>query len=930
MGKFLVALWLVILASMGVAQAEEPILIGRVSHIEGGVLRYVTVEDDWVATVADSPLRADDIIYTEPEGRAEFIFPNNTWVRVDGNTGVDVIVLRRDLTGIYVDGGVVRIYNRSQDALVRVETRWGYLAAEPGDVVDLYVGDKDIQIIALEGYPNFFYTRRGRDEVRYEVLANGPAIFVDEVSVEAAEPLVDRDWESWNYRRDQLLAERRRVRSAHLPEAFQNDAHVFESQGRWERVYYKEKYVWCWTPIHVDVSWRPFTVGRWTTYYEENVWVPYEPWGWVTHHHGHWIHVENRWWWTPYISVNVATPGVDVRVDVGVPPPPDYYWYWHPGRVAWIHSEVHVGWFPLAPWEPYYGWRPWYGNTVVVNNTNITNINININNYNYFNNAVIVNYNNFYNVPYGNNYIQHNVVNITNINQTTIINNYYAAPVIHKTVIKNQNFFKNQYNFSDKQIVYKPHHSVVEKASFAKNDFHKRGFGNASDYHMKRDKVLKADPPLGDAHKRAKGLSAANKLVKPEEVKKPANQMKFGSREPKLQAEKPKLHDEERQRSKQLKEAAFQRGPGREGRVERLGKGSTQETMGKPRDEKPGVLGEGKGRKGLGEDSGAGTGRRLRPERDVDRGELKGGPGAGRPDRALTGDERKQGKQAEGLGPAGRSERGPKGMDRPGSSTQMEDRLGRGKGEPPKGPKSRDLGQQEETKGQSTMEKPRRGGLQEGLRGEQRTQGGLQKPQEKSTTRSQEPQGQLDRPKRIPQEPAQTLQEQRQGQGRKQTQEPGTLQQGSQRQQQQQDKQRQHQQLQEQQKQKQQEKQRQGQHQQQQLMQQQERQKHQQQEKQRQHQQLQDQQKQQQQRHLQQQQQEKQRQGQHQQQQLMQQQERQKHQQQEKQRQHQQLQQQQQQKQVQQAPAQGQRGQKKQQEDQQKNKKKLQPGEQPQ
>lgn len=947
MGKFLVALLFTALASVSVAQAQEPVLIGRVAHIEGGVLRYVTVEDDWVATVADSPLRADDIIYTEPEGRAEFIFPNNTWVRVDGNTGVDVVALRRDLTGIYMDGGVVRVYNRSQEALVRVETRLGYLAAEPGDVVDIYVGDRDIQVIALEGSPNFFYTRRGREEIRYEVLPDGPAIFVDETSVEAAQPLVDRDWESWNYKRDQLLADRRRVRSAHLPEAFQSDAHVFETQGRWERVYYKEKYVWCWTPIHVDVNWRPFTVGRWTTYYEENVWVPYEPWGWVTHHHGHWIQVENRWWWTPYVSVNVVTPGVDVRVDVGVPPPPDYYWYWHPGRVAWIHSEVHVGWFPLAPWEPYYGWHPWYGNTVVVNNTNITNININITNYNYFGNAVIVNYNNFYNVPYGNNYIQHNVVNITNINQTTIINNYHATPIIHKTVIKNQNFFKNQYNFSDKQIVYKPHHSVVEKASFAKNDFHKHGFGSAAEYHGKRDKILKADPILGDANKRAKGLSTANKLVKPEDVKKPANQLKFGSKEPKLQAEKPKLHDAEKLSSRQIKESSSQKGPSREGRAERLGKTGIQEGSGKSREDRPGGLGEkrgrddslrpptqdirqgrsskdkdmqlqGEGRKGALEDSGGRQGKRLRPDREGDRGELKSGVGAGRSEKGSpTGQERGEGKLTDRTGSAGRPEKGGlKGVDRPAGATQMEERTGQGKREIEKGTRSRDLGRPEEIKGQS-QEKSRRGGPQEGLRGEHKGGvEGLNKTRDRSRLAGEERQPQADKPKVSSQERGQTRQEQRSGQERKQVQEQGSLQQGSQRNQQQNQQQQQVRQQQEKQKQQQQLQEQQKQHQQRQVQQEQQRQK--------QHQQQQLQQPQHKQKQLQQQQQQNQQNQQHQ---LKQQQaqEQQRHQQQQK-----QLQQhQQQQRQLQQHAPQGQKGQQPQ-EDPQKKKKKPQPGEQPQ
>lgn len=48
MTKFIGALWCAILGLVSLAQAQEPVLIGRVVHIEGGVLRYVTAEDDWV------------------------------------------------------------------------------------------------------------------------------------------------------------------------------------------------------------------------------------------------------------------------------------------------------------------------------------------------------------------------------------------------------------------------------------------------------------------------------------------------------------------------------------------------------------------------------------------------------------------------------------------------------------------------------------------------------------------------------------------------------------------------------------------------------------------------------------------------------------------------------------------------------------------
>ena len=68
---------------------------------------------------------------------------------------------------------------------------------------------------------------------------------------------------------------------------------------------------------------------------------------------------------------------------------------------------------------------------MVVTNVNIAQININVRNYAYANRAIVVPQNDFYRV---NNYRN---VRVTNVNSTTIINNYRAAPVVNNTVINN-------------------------------------------------------------------------------------------------------------------------------------------------------------------------------------------------------------------------------------------------------------------------------------------------------------------------------------------------------------------------------------------------------------------------------------------------------------------------------------------------------------
>jgi hypothetical protein len=124
-------------------------------------------------------------------------------------------------------------------------------------------------------------------------------------------------------------------------------------------------------------------------------------------------------------------------------------------------------------------------------------------------------------------------------------------------------------------VVYKPHHSVVEKAHFAKSDFGKRGFVSTADYRQKMEKAQRAEPrKMTDPNKRLAGLAASNKLVKPDEVKKPVNQVKFQQGEHRLRAEKPKLHDEERHTARQLKKASLEGGrKGRRGRERLTGTG---------------------------------------------------------------------------------------------------------------------------------------------------------------------------------------------------------------------------------------------------------------------------------------------------------------------------------------------------------------------
>ena len=222
----------------------------------------------------------------------------------------------------------------------------------------------------------------------------------------------------------------------YLPAELYDEAYELEENGTWETVNYEGKQRHFWRPTRVGSGWAPFTAGRWTEYYGDNTWIPDEPFGYATHHYGNWVYVNNAWYWGPPETVGVGRG-------------------WYPGRVAWIGSGADVGWVPLAPNERYYSHHAWGPAATVIGTAAV--VGLTIGSLAYLNHAVVVPQHDFYGV---NNYSR---VRVTNINRTTIINNYQTAPVVNNTVFKNHNTDRNRFNFSDAKVADKPHNTVLKR-----------------------------------------------------------------------------------------------------------------------------------------------------------------------------------------------------------------------------------------------------------------------------------------------------------------------------------------------------------------------------------------------------------------------------------------------------------------------------------
>jgi len=243
----------------------DGVLVGRIAHVEGQLLRYVPEEKDWVATVRDAPFGLEDSLYSEAAARAEFIMPNNTWIRIGGSTQIQLISLRTDVTEVDLASGMGRLYNRDPQGVIRATSPFGYVVAPAGSVFDFYVGDRSLEVIALKGKVDFVLDR---DQSRYEVTAGGPSMVSDGQQVTSGQGSVDADWDDWNGQRDQLWSKRTEVRGEsvrYLPPALQDDAYALDENGRWEQVYYEGHYRRFRRPT-VSAACAPFTAARWTGY----------------------------------------------------------------------------------------------------------------------------------------------------------------------------------------------------------------------------------------------------------------------------------------------------------------------------------------------------------------------------------------------------------------------------------------------------------------------------------------------------------------------------------------------------------------------------------------------------------------------------------------------------------------------------------------
>ena len=519
LGAILCALWApAVFAQAGTS--DGPPLVGRITFIDGQLLRYVYSEQDWVATVKDAPFGLEDAFYSSDTGKAEFKLPNGVWVRTGSDTQIQLLSLREDAAEIDVASGTARFYNRSQKAVIKATTPFGYVLARPGAAFDLYVGDESAEVISLDGAVDFVL---GEGEARYVVQAGGASIISNGKLTVEGDGQVDANWDEWNLKREELWTQRVQVKGESidfLPAELRDDAYDLDQNGRWEQVRYEGRNRRLWRPTGVPPGWQPFTGGRWTVWYRDNVWIPEEPFGYVTHHYGNWVYVNSAWYWAPPARARA----------VGRPV------YWYPGRVSWVHSDGNVGWVPLAPSETYYSHHYWGPGSYFIG-ANTGGAGIGVGGLAYANHAVVVPRGSLYSVN------SYSGLRVANINRTVIISNFRGAPVINDRVIPNYSTMRNRYiyNMNLAHLAVKPHQAVVDRINrnrmIAPNA---RRAISAVEVQRNLARIGRGQPIRGpQAAQRIQVMRITGRLVPESMVHMPRSEVQFNQRALKMQPIRP-------------------------------------------------------------------------------------------------------------------------------------------------------------------------------------------------------------------------------------------------------------------------------------------------------------------------------------------------------------------------------------------------------
>lgn len=349
---------------------DPPGRVARLNYSEGSVSFQPGGTGDWVQVVQNRPLTTGDNLWADKDSRAE-LHVGSTALRMSSETSLTFLDLDDRTTQIKLSQGslILKVRHLDDGDLFEVDTpNLAFTIQRIGEYrVDVNsAGDETITTVW-----------HGRGEVTgggesYVVVAGQQAVFdgTDQLNHQINQLPQSDDFDNWALARDQQEDESQSVNYI-SPEM--TGAEDLDEYGNWT---YAADYGPVWRPAGVPVGWAPYRFGHWVWVGPWGwTWVEDEPWGFAPFHYGRWAFYGGGWCWVP--GPVVIRP------------------LYAPALVAFVGGGpafgAGVAWFPLAPREVYV---PWYRTSRgYVNNVNITNTRVNVTQVTNIYNTTIINNN---------------------------------------------------------------------------------------------------------------------------------------------------------------------------------------------------------------------------------------------------------------------------------------------------------------------------------------------------------------------------------------------------------------------------------------------------------------------------------------------------------------------------------------------------------
>jgi hypothetical protein len=342
--------------------ADPPDRVARLSEVSGQAWVYDPDRGEWIEALRNRPLTTGNRLATDADAHAE-VQLGATTLRLDEDTELEVLQLDDDHFSLQLHGGSVeaQVRDPSDAASFELTTESGRFVVQTAGRYRFDQEGAQSTVTVLDGQALY----QGIGTALPVEAGQRGTFWIDAAGI-AQYTLgapVDDAFARWSSERDRQYAQ---LPAPQYVSPEMTGAQDLERYGNWEQT---TEYGAVWTPYVVPSGWAPYSAGHWTWVSPWGwTWVDDAPWGYAPFHYGRWVHLRNRWCWTP--GVRVARP------------------VYAPALVAWVGGpqanvsisvsggrSPAVGWFPLAPHEVYvpsYRVSPRYVRSI--NITHVTNV----------------------------------------------------------------------------------------------------------------------------------------------------------------------------------------------------------------------------------------------------------------------------------------------------------------------------------------------------------------------------------------------------------------------------------------------------------------------------------------------------------------------------------------------------------------------------